>query len=116
MCLLFPTGQCAYVCPGGYGQTGGYGQLGRSFGLLRDYIVDIRLIDHEGKVKHVNQGQDAELFNAIRGGSPGNFGVVTHYTISALKAKSYIGIENTITTPNNRKPEKFQGQRGIKGA
>ncbi|KAI1036226.1 hypothetical protein LB504_011518 [Fusarium proliferatum] len=114
--LFVPTGQCAYVCLGGHGQTGGYGQLGRSFGLLGDYIVDIRLIDHQGKVKHVNQGQDAELFNAIRGGSPGNFGVVTHYTISALKAKSYMGIENTITTTNNPKPEKFQGPHGIKAA
>lgn len=114
--LFVPTGQCAYVCLGGHGQTGGYGQLGRSFGLLGDYIVDIRLIDHQGEVKHVNQGQDAELFNAIRGGSPGNFGVVTHYTISALKAKSYMGIENTITTPNNPKPEKFQGPHGIKAA
>ncbi|KAG5750729.1 hypothetical protein H9Q70_006593 [Fusarium xylarioides] len=112
--LFAPTGQCAYVCLGGHGQTGGYGQLGRSFGLLGDYIVDIRLINHEGKVMHVSQGQDAELFNAIRGGSPGNFGVVTHYTISALKAKSYMGIENTITTANNPKPVKFRGPLGIK--
>ncbi|KAF5976916.1 6-hydroxy-D-nicotine oxidase [Fusarium bulbicola] len=114
--LFAPTGQCAYVCLGGHGQTSGYGQLGRSFGLLGDYIVDVRLINHEGQVIHVNQGQNPELFNAIRGGSPGNFGVVTHYTISALKAKSYMGIENTITTPNNAKPKKFQGPHGIKGA
>lgn len=105
--LFVRTGQCAYVCPGGHGQTGGYGQLGRRFGLLGDYIVDIRLINYKGEVVHVNQGQDAKLFNTIRGGSPGNFGVVTHYPISALKAKSYMGIENTITTPNNPEPENF---------
>ncbi|KAF5974859.1 fad binding domain-containing protein [Fusarium coicis] len=112
--LFAPTGQCAYVCLGGHGQTGGYGQLGRSFGLLGDYIVDIRLINHKGEVVHVNQGQDPELFNAIRGGSPGNFGVITHYTIAALKAKSYMGIENTIKTPKG--PKKFQGPHGIKAA
>ncbi|KAF5686817.1 6-hydroxy-D-nicotine oxidase [Fusarium circinatum] len=114
--LFAPTGQCAYVCLGGHGQTGGYGQLGRSFGLLGDYIVDIRLIDHKGEVLHVNQDHNAELFNAIRGGSPGNFGVVTHYTISALKAKSYMGIENTIKTPNSAKPKTFHGPHGIKAA
>ncbi|VTT61705.1 unnamed protein product [Fusarium fujikuroi] len=106
--LFAPTGQCAYVCLGGHGQTGGYGQLGRSFGLLGDYIVDIPLIDHQGQVGHVNQDHNAELFNAIRGGSPGNFGVITHYTISTLKAKSYMGIENTIRLP--------KGPHGIKAA
>ncbi|QGI88022.1 hypothetical protein CEK25_002978 [Fusarium fujikuroi] len=35
--LFAPTGQCAYVCPGGHGQTGGYGQLGRSFGFLEKF-------------------------------------------------------------------------------
>ncbi|KLP05641.1 Uncharacterized protein Y057_10201 [Fusarium fujikuroi] len=105
--LFAPTGQCAYVCLGGHGQTGGYGQLGRSFGLLGDYIVDIPLIDHQGQVGHVNQDHNAELFNAIRGGSPGNFGVITHYTISTLKAKSYMGIENTIRLPKVQKEGKL---------
>ncbi|KAF5676585.1 6-hydroxy-D-nicotine oxidase [Fusarium heterosporum] len=112
--LFVPTGQCAYVCLGGHGQTGGYGQLGRSFGLLGDYITDIRMINHEAKVVHVNKDEDPELFNAIRGGSPGNFGVITHYAISALKAKSYMGIENTITTSGSPEPQKFRGPRGIK--
>ncbi|KAF9776830.1 hypothetical protein IL306_004916 [Fusarium sp. DS 682] len=110
--LFTPTGQCAYVCLGGHGQTGGYGQLGRSFGLLGDHITEIRMIDHKGEVLHINKDQHAELFYAIRGGSPGNFGVVTHYTIMAFKAKSYMGIENTIKTPKS--PTKFQGPRGVK--
>jgi len=110
--LFAPTGQCAYVCLGGHGQTGGYGQLGRSFGLLGDYITEIRMIDHSGKVQIINKDQNAELFYAIRGGSPGNFGVITHYTIMVFKAKSYMGIENTIKTPKG--PVKFQGPRGVK--
>ncbi|RKK10107.1 hypothetical protein BFJ66_g12145 [Fusarium oxysporum f. sp. cepae] len=110
--LFAPTGQCAYVCLGGHGQTGGYGQLGRSFGLLGDYITEIRMIDHSGKVQIINKDKNAELFYAIRGGSPGNFGVITHYTIMVFKAKSYMGIENTIKTPKG--PVKFQGPRGVK--
>lgn len=110
--LFLPTGQCAYVCLGGHGQTGGYGQLGRSFGLLGDHITEIRMIDHEGKVLHINQNNHTELFYAIRGGSPGNFGVITHYTIMAFKAESYMGIENTIKTPKG--PKQFKGPHGVK--
>ncbi|KAJ3549061.1 hypothetical protein NM208_g699 [Fusarium decemcellulare] len=110
--LFLPTGQCAFVCLGGHGQTGGYGQLGRSFGLLGDHITEIRMINNEGQVLHINKDKYPELFYAIRGGSPGNFGVVTHYSIMAFKAKSYMGIENTIKTPDG--PTKFQGPRGVK--
>ena len=110
--LFLPTGQCAYVCLGGHGQTGGYGQLGRSFGLLGDHITEIRMIDHAGQVLHINQHNHNELFYAIRGGSPGNFGVITHYTIMAFKAESYMGIENTIKTPKG--PKQFKGPRGVK--
>jgi hypothetical protein len=70
------------------------------------------MIDHSGKVLLANKDQNAELFYAIRGGSPGNFGVITHYTIMVFKAKSYMGIENTIKTPKG--PVKFQGPRGVK--
>ncbi|KAM0212669.1 hypothetical protein ACHAQI_004625 [Fusarium lateritium] len=100
--LFLPTGQCAYVCLGGHGQTGGYGQLGRSFGLLAT----------KGNVLHINKDENPELFYAIRGGSPGNFGIITHYTIMAFKARSYMGIGNTINTPNG--PTKFQGPHGAK--
>ncbi|KAI6767713.1 hypothetical protein HG530_005722 [Fusarium avenaceum] len=80
--------------------------------LLGDHITDIRMINNEGEVLHVNKDNHPDLFYAVRGGSPGNFGVVTHYHIMAYKAKSYMGIENTIQTPKG--PQKFQGPRGIK--
>ncbi|KAJ5983914.1 hypothetical protein N7481_006013 [Penicillium waksmanii] len=105
--LFVPHGQCAYVCVGGHGQTGGYGQLGRSFGLLGDHIRIIRMVCHDGVIRDVSKENDAELFNAVLGGSPGNFGIITHYIIEVYQAKSYMG---TVAGPNG-----FKGPHGIKG-
>ncbi|KAH7190195.1 uncharacterized protein BKA55DRAFT_598021 [Fusarium redolens] len=105
--LFVPHGQCAYVCTGGHGQTGGYGQLGRSFGLFGDHIIKIRLIDHNGSIQNVTKESDSELFYAILGGSPGNFGIITHYTVEVYRASSYMG---TVAGPNG-----FKGPHGLKG-
>lgn len=79
--LFLPHGQCADVHVGGHAQTGGYGQLGRSFGLFGDHVREIRLVDHNAEIKTIDASSDPDLFNAILGGSPGNFGVITHYTV-----------------------------------
>jgi len=79
--LFVPHGQCADVHVGGHAQTGGYGQLGRSFGLLGDHVREIRLVDHNADLRTIDASSDPDLFNAILGGSPSNFGVITHYTL-----------------------------------
>ena len=79
--FFVPHGQCSDVRLGGHVQTGGYGQLGRAFGLLGDHVWGIRMINHDGEIQEVTKASNAELFYAILGGSPGNFGVITHYTI-----------------------------------
>jgi hypothetical protein len=107
--LFVPHGQCAYVCLGGHGQTGGYGQLGRSFGLFGDHIRTIRIVCHDGVIRDVSKENEneAELFYAILGGSPGNFGIITHYIVEVYQAKSYMG---TVSGPDG-----FKGPHGIKG-
>ncbi|WQF76647.1 Putative oxygen oxidoreductase covalent FAD-binding, FAD-binding domain, PCMH-type [Colletotrichum destructivum] len=104
--LFVPTGQCAYVGVGGHGQTGGYGQLGRSFGLFGDHIRTIRLVCHDGVIRDITKLNDPELFYALLGGSPGNFGIITHYIVEVYKSKSYVG---TVAGPNG-----FKGPHGIK--
>lgn len=105
--LFVPHGQCAYVCTGGHGQTGGYGQLGRSFGLFGDHIRAIRLVDFDGKIQEVTKDNNSELFYSILGGSPGNFGIITHYVVEVYQAKSYMG---TVPGPNG-----FKGPHWMKG-
>ncbi|KAK2022542.1 FAD binding domain-containing protein [Colletotrichum zoysiae] len=88
--LFVPHGQCAYVGIGGHGQTGGYGQLSRSFGLFGDHIRTITMVCHDGDIRDISKASDPELFWAILGGSPGNFGIITHYIIEVYKSQSYI--------------------------
>lgn len=84
-------GQCTEVHLGGHVQTGGYGQLGRSFGLFGDHVRIIELIDHNGKELSITRETDPDLFFAILGGSPGNFGVITHLTLKVHRDRDHIG-------------------------
>lgn len=86
-----PTGLCSFVHLGGHIQTGGYGQLIHSFGLLADYIKRICIITTDGMAQWVKCGvtEDEDLLYAILGGSPGNFGVITHVTLKVLKDKDH---------------------------
>jgi hypothetical protein len=93
--IFVPHGQCIAVHLGGHVQTGGYGQLGRSFGLLGDYVREIDIVDHTGKtrrlVKDSKDEGERDLFWAILGGSPGNYAVVTHFTLDILVDEEYEG-------------------------
>ena len=86
-----PHGQCVAVHVGGHVQTGGYGQLGRSFGLFGDHVISLEIVDHAGEVKEVTKQSDPELFYGLLGGSPGNFGIITHFTINVHQDKDHIG-------------------------
>jgi hypothetical protein len=89
--VFVPHGQCVNVHVGGHVQTGGYGQLGRSFGLFGDHVRSLEVVDHEGNFKEVTRASDPEHFYAILGGSPGNLGVITHFTIEVHRDRDYIG-------------------------
>ncbi|CAG8482321.1 15835_t:CDS:1, partial [Acaulospora morrowiae] len=83
-----PHGQCQYINIGGHVQTGGYGQLARSFGLFSDYVEKFSIITADGQKQEVNHS-NKDLFFAVLGGSPGNFGVLTHVTLKVLRDQDY---------------------------
>lgn len=89
--LFVPHGQCTHVHIGGHVQTGGYGQLARSFGLLGDHVLSLEIINHEGEFQEITKATDPELFYAFLGGSPGNLGVLTHFTIEVHRDSDYQG-------------------------
>lgn len=89
--VFVPHGQCTHVHLGGHVQTGGYGQLGRSFGLLGDHVISLEIIDDEGNSKEVTKTSDPDLFWALLGGSPGNLGVLTHFTLEVHHDSDYDG-------------------------
>jgi hypothetical protein len=106
MKMFIPAGICANVHLGGHVQTGGYGMLTRAFGLLSDYVEGFEIVlangNHE-KVWKPNSPfapkdlepdcklskENNDLFWAVLGGSPGNFGILTHVLISPLHDEDY---------------------------
>ena len=87
--LFMPTGQCYDVHVGGHAQTGGYGQLARAFGLFSDQIVSFEIFLADGTKRVVAADSsdqfDQDLFFAVLGGGPGNYGIVTHITVRPYK-------------------------------
>ena len=91
--LFFPHGECSNVHVGGHAQTGGWGFLKRPFGLLADYIMSFDIVMADGVKRTVARDStnpsDNELFFCVVGGSPGNFGALTHVTVRVLHDKDH---------------------------
>merc|ERR1719330_1260717 len=94
--MFMPHGQCAHVHVGGHCQSGGYGQNCRAHGLFCDHVQACQIVTASGQVQKVvrpvkgqpNKEND-DLFWAIFGGSPGNFGILTHLWIRPLHDEDY---------------------------
>jgi len=102
--LFLPHGQCVHVHLGGHVLTGGYGQLIRAFGLLSDYVEGFDIVLASGnhvtiwrpdseladKDRTPEQEQfDNDLYWAVLGGSPGNYGILTHVWFRPLHDADY---------------------------
>lgn len=72
----FPVGTCPAVGVSGYTLGGGWGYSSRMLGLGCDSLVELELIDYEGRLLIANKHRNSDLFWACRGAGGGNFGVV----------------------------------------
>ncbi|KAF2624825.1 FAD-binding domain-containing protein [Macroventuria anomochaeta] len=84
------TGQDPSVGLGGYIQGGGHGPLSRTYGLASNQVLQLTVATATGKVLIANAMQNQDLFWALRGGGPGQYGVVTEYVIKHYPAPSNV--------------------------
>ena len=103
MQMFIPHGFCANVHVGGHVVTGGYGMCNRTFGIMCDYVEAFEIVMANGKLEKIwrpnsifapeeTSEENNDLFWAVMGGSPGNYGIITHYIFQPLHDKDYPGI------------------------
>ena len=56
--------------------------LARKYGLACDRVLQVEMVDYEGNIFVANQSTNSDLLWASKGGGGGNFGIVTHFTLS----------------------------------
>ncbi|MEM5310501.1 FAD-binding oxidoreductase [Paraburkholderia sp. JHI869] len=74
-------GGCTTVGVAGLVLGGGFGSWSKRFGLAAASLLQAEIVTADGVVRTANEGQDADLFWALKGGGGGSFGVVTRLTL-----------------------------------
>lgn len=75
--MHLPVGECDDVCIGGFMQGGGYGFTSGAFGMHCDHVDQVRVLLADGTFVDADETQNRDLWWAVRGGTGGNFGIVT---------------------------------------
>ncbi|GMI93239.1 oligogalacturonide oxidase 3 [Hibiscus trionum] len=87
----FPAGVCPTVGAGGHIGGGGYGTLIRKYGVSTDHVVDVNIVDVNGKILD-RKGMGEDYFWAIRGGGGGSFGVILAYKIKLVRVPEKVTV------------------------
>ncbi len=74
----------------GITQAGGLGFLHRRLGLTIDQLAGAQVVTADGVIREANEGQDPDLFWALRGGG-GGFGVVTRLDFRLAPVDRVVG-------------------------
>ncbi|CAH0024597.1 unnamed protein product, partial [Clonostachys rhizophaga] len=82
--LRITGGYCPTVgFAGGYVQHGGHGPLAASYGLAADNALEFEVVTTDGRHLTASATENSDLYWALSGGGPGNYGVVLSLTTKA---------------------------------
>lgn len=83
--FLIPSGVCPSVGIAGLTMGGGWGHFTRLYGLTLDNVVEMEMVDADGKFIVINNTTNNDLFWALRGGGGGSFGIVTNFKFNMYR-------------------------------
>jgi FAD/FMN-containing dehydrogenase len=109
--LAVPAGQVSHTGVAGLTLGGGVGYLMRKHGLTIDSLLSADLVTADGGSVHADEGENADLFWALRGGG-GNFGVVTQFEF-ALHEVGPIVNAGVLVYPYERAGEIMRASREL---
>jgi FAD/FMN-containing dehydrogenase len=75
---------------GGFAQTAGHAPFSSTYGLGADNVLEYKVVTADGKYVIANSKVNKQLYNALRGGGGGTFGVVIEATFKAHKSPRVI--------------------------
>ncbi|KAF2993290.1 hypothetical protein E8E14_000402 [Neopestalotiopsis sp. 37M] len=76
------AGSCPSVGgAGGFTQGGGHGPLSSAYGLGADQTLEFDVVTADGKRVTASPAENPDLYYALSGGGPGNYGVVLSMTV-----------------------------------
>ncbi|KAF7378314.1 FAD-binding protein [Mycena sanguinolenta] len=100
--LVVVTGECPTVgIAGGYTQGGGHSALSTNFGLSADNTLAFEVVLADGTLVSATATENSDLFWALSGGGPGNYGVVYSMTVRAHPDTIVSGASFTISAPDD---------------
>ncbi|KAK0674163.1 hypothetical protein QBC41DRAFT_72256 [Cercophora samala] len=100
-------GECPTVGPaGGYTQGGGHSALSTSFGLSADNTLEWEVVTASGQLLTASRTRNSDLYWALSGGGPGNYGVVVSVTLKTFP-DSYVGGATVSFFASNNPTETF---------
>ena len=79
-------GSCRTVgAVGGFTQGGGHGPLSSAYGLAADQALEFDVVTPNGLHLTASETENTELYYALSGGGPGNYGIVLSMTVKVFK-------------------------------
>ncbi len=76
--LVTTAGTVSHTGVGGLTTGGGYGRVARRYGLALDNVLAVDVVSADGKLRHADNNENADLYWGVRGAG-GNFGIVTSF-------------------------------------